>query len=533
MKKETIRSIISLLIFAIGAAVTLPMATGVFIDKLKPGPDIGLDTEEWDFPTDPEDTDPPETPDNPSDTTASPENPGTEPEDRTSSPSDNTTSPEDTSAPSSDVTTSTVTTVHVTTESKTQAPTTVAPITTSSSSQTVPVYFGQGYAYKKVDKSFFADALFIGDSRTVGIRNASAGRFDNAVFFADIGVSAAKAMANKYEASYGADTNGKRVSLGTMTLKDLLAKQKFGKIYIMVGVNELGGSITGITNNIIKLKDMCLQYAPDAKIVIECNLHFTAAAEKNYIAKGSTWMTNDRMNQVNAKIAALADYKQIFCIDINEKYDIPSGTFNPDYSGDGVHPTSKYYREGILILRIEKRIYDLNGHTLTLRNAEKEDAEILLPYLKRVCGETRFLLREADECQEMTVEQEEAFISSHTENDRACLVLAELDGVYAGNASFETAGRSRRNAHRAEIGIALYADYTGMGIGKKLFSFILELIGKCGFESAELTVVEGNTRAIHMYESFGFTETGRIPKANKYDDGTYADNIFMVRTMKP
>lgn len=183
-------------------------------------------------------------------------------------------------------------------------------------------------------------------------------------------------------------------------------------------------------------------------------------------------------------------------------------------------------------MRIEPRKYDLNGHTLVLRNAEKEDAAILLPYLKRVCGETRFLLREADECKEMTIEQEEKFIADHTDNERACLLLAEFDGEYVGNASFDVAGGSRRNAHRADIGIALYLDYTGMGIGKKLFALILELIKQCGFEAAELTVVEGNTRAIHMYESFGFAETGRIPKANKYDDGTYADDIFMTKVLK-
>lgn len=182
-------------------------------------------------------------------------------------------------------------------------------------------------------------------------------------------------------------------------------------------------------------------------------------------------------------------------------------------------------------MRIETRTYELNGHKLVLRSAEKEDAKMLLPYLKRVCGETRFLLREADECKEMTVEQEEAFIRSHTESDRACLILAELDGEYVGNASFDTAGRSRRNEHRADIGIALYLDYTSMGIGKKLFSFVIDTIEKCGFEAAELTVVEGNNRAIHMYESFGFVETGRIPKANKYDDGTYADDIFMVKVL--
>lgn len=183
-------------------------------------------------------------------------------------------------------------------------------------------------------------------------------------------------------------------------------------------------------------------------------------------------------------------------------------------------------------MKIDAKEYEINGHKLVLRSAEKEDAEVMLPYLKRICGETRFLLREADECNDMTIEQEEGFILSHKDNDHACLILAELDGEYIGNASFDVAGGSRRNAHRADIGIALYQKYTGMGIGKKLFALVLDTIEKCGFESAELTVVEGNERAIHMYKSFGFAETGRIPKANKYDDGTYSDDIFMVKFLR-
>ncbi|MDO4483242.1 MAG: GNAT family N-acetyltransferase [Clostridia bacterium] len=135
-------------------------------------------------------------------------------------------------------------------------------------------------------------------------------------------------------------------------------------------------------------------------------------------------------------------------------------------------------------MKIERIVCDLNGHTLVLRSAEKEDAQMLLPYLKRVCGETRFLLREADECGDMTLEQEESFIVSHMEDEKACLLLAELDGEYAGNASFHAAGASRRNAHRADLGIALYQAYTGMGIGRKLFSTLLDIVKQSGFESA-------------------------------------------------
>lgn len=183
-------------------------------------------------------------------------------------------------------------------------------------------------------------------------------------------------------------------------------------------------------------------------------------------------------------------------------------------------------------MKIEPKTYDLNGHKLVLRSAEKEDAATLLAFIKTVCGETRFLMCEADECQKMTLESEENFIRYHEESDRACLILAELDETYVGNASFDVAGSSRRNAHRANIGIALYRAYTGKRIGKKLFSYTLDAAKACGYETAELTVFAKNVHARGMYESFGFTETGRIKNANKYDDGTYDDAILMMKDLK-
>lgn len=63
------------------------------------------------------------------------------------------------------------------------------------------------------------------------------------------------------------------------------------------------------------------------------------------------------------------------------------------------------------------------------------------------------------------------------------------------------------------------------------FTFVLaeldgEYVGNASFD------VDGNEPAIHMYKSFGFVEVGRIPGANKYDDGSYADNIFMIKRMR-
>ena len=171
--------------------------------------------------------------------------------------------------------------------------------------------------------------------------------------------------------------------------------------------------------------------------------------------------------------------------------------------------------------------YELDGKEIVLRSARTDEADKLLDYIKTVTGETRFLMCESDEVH-FTIEDEIRFIQAHNESENAILMLAFVDGVYAGNCSFEGKSSSRRVKHRAGIGIALFQRFTGFGLGRLMLQRLLEKLKELGFEQAELTVVGGNDRAYHLYESIGFRACGRIPNADKYDDGTYADNILMV-----
>lgn len=175
--------------------------------------------------------------------------------------------------------------------------------------------------------------------------------------------------------------------------------------------------------------------------------------------------------------------------------------------------------------------YELDGKEIVLRSANADDADLLIDYLKIVTGETRFLMCEADEVK-FTTEDEINFIEEHNKSEDALLILAYVNGEYAGNCSFEGKSSSRRVKHRAGIGIALFQKYTGFGLGRLLLDILLQKIKEQGFEQAELTVVDENDRAYHLYESIGFKECGRIPKANKYDDGTYSDDILMVMPLR-
>ena len=74
---------------------------------------------------------------------------------------------------------------------------------------------------------------------------------------------------------------------------------------------------------------------------------------------------------------------------------------------------------------------------------------------------------------------------------------------------------------------------TAYGSSQVLFGMQLA-IGQTranGFEQLELGVYSDNSRAIHLYEKFGFERYGIQPRAFKLKDGTFRDEIIMVKML--
>ncbi len=180
-------------------------------------------------------------------------------------------------------------------------------------------------------------------------------------------------------------------------------------------------------------------------------------------------------------------------------------------------------------MKINNIKIDLNGHELILRNANADDAEMLIEYLKVTSGETRFLIREPEEIT-ITMEQEKAFIQSQNESEGNIMLLGFLDGQFVGNCALNGFGRYRLG-HRVSLGIALYHKYTGMGIGKVMLETAISLAKEMGYEQIELEVVADNERAIALYKKMGFEICGTTPNAMRYKDGTYADEHKMVKAL--
>ena len=174
---------------------------------------------------------------------------------------------------------------------------------------------------------------------------------------------------------------------------------------------------------------------------------------------------------------------------------------------------------------------DKTGREIIIRNAEEQDAAMLIEYMSITAGETPFLLREPDE-QSFTLEQETAFIQMKKDAERELMITAFCDGEHVGCASLMSEGPRLRFRHRCSVAVAIYRKFWGAGIGEMMLRVLIDTAKEAGYEQMELEVVEGNDRARALYEKLGFKQYGAFPRNMKYKDGSYRDSYWMMKDLR-
>jgi lysophospholipase L1-like esterase len=119
---------------------------------------------------------------------------------------------------------------------------------------------------------------------------------------------------------------------------DLIKNNKCGKVYVMLGINEVGNDFQFTLTKYRAIIERLKTHQPDAIIYIQANLHVASYSESNVI-------NNANINYLNSLFASLADNKKVFYIDINELYDDENGALTAAYTSDGVHPLAAYYKQ--------------------------------------------------------------------------------------------------------------------------------------------------------------------------------------------
>ena len=214
-------------------------------------------------------------------------------------------------------------------------------ISPSQSPAATPTPEQQAYDYSKpvpqreaVEDSYFADAVFIGDSRTEGFLMYSGLKGTQSLYYTGLNVHS---IFNNETIA----VDGKKVPVMTA-----LEGMNFKKVYIMLGVNELGWpSAHTFAVEYAKVIDKILEINPDAQVYVQAIIPVTQAK-----SDASTVYTNDNVKKFNEEILAMTEEKRVYYVDTANGL-APDGVLPADAAVDGVHLKKDYCVKWLEYLR--------------------------------------------------------------------------------------------------------------------------------------------------------------------------------------
>lgn len=172
-----------------------------------------------------------------------------------------------------------------------------------------------------VEEDYFEDAVFIGDSRTVGLQDY--GGLDKTDFFATVGMNVYDLWTDKF-----CEVNGEKV-----TLEEALTAKQYGKIYFQIGINEMGrGTLDGFMEKYAQSVEKIRELQPEAFIFLQGIMKVTT--EKS---NSDSIFNNQGIQARNERIAELADGITVFYIDVNEVICDETGGLRADLTFDNLH----------------------------------------------------------------------------------------------------------------------------------------------------------------------------------------------------
>jgi hypothetical protein len=173
----------------------------------------------------------------------------------------------------------------------------------------------------EVSDDYFDDAIFIGNSRMEGFCIYSG--LENVQSYTTIGLSVSSIFKDKVI------RNGdKRV-----TIMDKLKNVEFSKVYIMLGVNELGWIYNEVfIADYLKIIKQLKKINPDCLIYVESILPLSKEISDN-----DKIYNNKKINEYNILIKNMCDENDLEYVNIKELFININGYLKEDVSNDGIH----------------------------------------------------------------------------------------------------------------------------------------------------------------------------------------------------
>lgn len=175
------------------------------------------------------------------------------------------------------------------------------------------------------DDSFFDGAVFLGDSRTEGLQLFSGLKHGD--FYWARGMTVFKADSEDYRPF---EVDGQKYDLlGALGLK------RYEKVYIMLGVNELGYPAESYESGLGKLLDKVLELQPDAVVYLQVMPPLNdGLCRQNKLA---SYINNENLAAFNEAIVRVAAEKRVVLLNTAEVYTGPDGQLPAELANDGCH----------------------------------------------------------------------------------------------------------------------------------------------------------------------------------------------------
>ncbi len=105
-------------------------------------------------------------------------------------------------------------------------------------------------------------------------------------------------------------------------------------------------------------------------------------------------------------------------------------------------------------------------------------------------------------------------------------ILCEVDGDIAGYAYAHKYGERFSFRFSAELSVYIAQDFRGVGLGKLLYSALIDLLTVQGYKNLYALVAAPNPASFALHETFGFKEIGRANGVG-YKFGKWIDLVTL------
>ena len=176
-----------------------------------------------------------------------------------------------------------------------------------------------------VDNSYFDDAAFVGDSRTDGF-----------MLYSGIGTGT-NLTSNGLSIFQLAEKKTLKIDGKKYTLLEALALEQYGKVYLSLGINELGIHRDGrFYDSYCAAIDEIRKVQPNAVIYIQGLIPLNEKQVEEY--NGNKYgLSNEHLRIYNDLMRQAAEEKQVVYLDLYSEFADENGALPEGVSRDGVH----------------------------------------------------------------------------------------------------------------------------------------------------------------------------------------------------